>query len=101
MGIAGLFNSAMGLVSGATSFGLGSSAVKDIALAHGTGDESRVSKISIVLKRLILLLELLELYLLLYLHLGLVNLHLVVEILRQHLFGFHLQYFSLKFPLVK
>lgn len=54
MGIAGLFNSAMGLVSGATSFGLGSSAVKDIALAHGTGDESRVSKISIVLKRLIL-----------------------------------------------
>ena len=53
MGIAGLFNSTIGLISGATSFGLGSSAVKDIALADGTGDKIGVSKIAVVLKRLI------------------------------------------------
>jgi O-antigen/teichoic acid export membrane protein len=54
IGTAGLFNSTISLISGIISFGLGSSAVKDIALAHGTGDETRVSIITVVLNRLIL-----------------------------------------------
>jgi O-antigen/teichoic acid export membrane protein len=55
IGIVGLFNSSITLVTGLTSFGLSSSAVKDIADAQGSGDELRISTISIVLKRLILL----------------------------------------------
>lgn len=55
MGIAGLLNSSITLVTGLTNFGLGSSAVKDIATAQGTGDALRISIISVVLRRLILL----------------------------------------------
>jgi O-antigen/teichoic acid export membrane protein len=55
MGIAGLFNSSITLVTGLTNFGLGSSAVKDIANAHGSNDILKISKISVVLKRLILI----------------------------------------------
>jgi O-antigen/teichoic acid export membrane protein len=54
MGIAGLLNSSIGLLTGLTGFGLGSSAVKDIAIAHGTENESRISTVTVVLKRLIL-----------------------------------------------
>ena len=55
MGIAGLLNSSITLVTGLTNFGLGSSAVKDIANAHGSGDILKISTISVVLKRLILI----------------------------------------------
>jgi O-antigen/teichoic acid export membrane protein len=55
MGIAGLLNSSITLVTGLTNFGLGSSAVKDIANAHGSNDILKISKISVVLKRLILI----------------------------------------------
>jgi O-antigen/teichoic acid export membrane protein len=55
MGIAGLLNSSITLVTGLTNFGLGSSAVKDIANAHGSGDALRISTISVVLRRLILI----------------------------------------------
>ena len=55
MGIAGLFNSSITLVTGVTNFGLGSSALKDIANANGAGDGLRISTISIVLRRLILI----------------------------------------------
>jgi O-antigen/teichoic acid export membrane protein len=55
MGIAGLLNSSISLVTGLTNFGLGSSAVKDIANAHGSSDVLRISTISVVLRRLILI----------------------------------------------
>ena len=55
MGIVGLLNSSINLVTGLTNFGLASSAVKDIAGAHGTGDRLRFSKIFVVLRRLILI----------------------------------------------
>lgn len=42
MGIMGLFTSTTGIISSLTNFGLGTSAVKDIAAAYGTGDEKRV-----------------------------------------------------------
>jgi O-antigen/teichoic acid export membrane protein len=53
MGIAGLLTSTTGLVSSLTNFGLGTSAVKDIAQAHGTGDETRIAKTATVFKRLV------------------------------------------------
>lgn len=55
IGIVGLLNSSITLVTGLTNFGLGSSAVKDIANAQGSGDALRISTISVVLRRLILL----------------------------------------------
>ena len=55
MGIAGLLNSSITLVTGVTNFGIGSSGVKDIANAHGSGDVARISRISFVLRRLILI----------------------------------------------
>jgi O-antigen/teichoic acid export membrane protein len=55
IGIAGLLNSSITLVTGLTNFGLGSSGVKDIAKAHASGDIVRISTISIVLRRLILI----------------------------------------------
>jgi O-antigen/teichoic acid export membrane protein len=54
IGIVGLLNSSITLVTGLTNFGLGSSAVKDIANAKGSGDSLRISTISVVLRRLIL-----------------------------------------------
>jgi O-antigen/teichoic acid export membrane protein len=53
IGISGLLTSAIGLISGLTSFGLGTSGVKDIAAANSTGNETRISRIVIVLQRLI------------------------------------------------
>jgi len=55
IGIAGLLNSSITLVTGLTNFGLGSSGVKDIAKAHASGDIVRISTISVVLRRLILI----------------------------------------------
>jgi len=53
MGIVGLLTSTTGLVSSLTNFGLGTSAVKDIAEAHGAGDEARIAKTAAVFKKLV------------------------------------------------
>lgn len=44
MGIFGLLTSSSNLITSATSFGLGTSAVKDIAGANASGDTKRISK---------------------------------------------------------
>jgi O-antigen/teichoic acid export membrane protein len=51
MGIAGLLTSTTGLINGLTNFGLGTSAVKDVAAANATGDETRIATIVTVLQR--------------------------------------------------
>lgn len=53
MGIAGLFTSTAGLVSGLTNFGLGTSAVRNISEANTEGDRQRISKVITVLRRLV------------------------------------------------
>ena len=53
MGIIGLFASTIGFISGLTNFGIGISAVKDIATAHGSGNQTRISIIVITFKRLV------------------------------------------------
>lgn len=53
MGIAGLLTSTSSFVSMLTEFGLGTSAVKNIGFANGTGNPKRISTIIIVLRRLI------------------------------------------------
>jgi len=53
MGIVGLLTSSLGLISGLTNFGLGTSAVKYIAEANGIANETRIATITIVLRRLI------------------------------------------------
>ena len=53
MGIAGLLTSTTGLVSVLTNFGLGTSAVKDIAAANETGNENRIATIVKVFRRLV------------------------------------------------
>lgn len=51
MGIAGLLNSTTGLIGGLTNFGLGTSAVRDVASANSTGNETRIATVVTVLKR--------------------------------------------------
>ena len=51
MGIAGLLTSTTGLISGLTSFGLGTSAVKNIAAANGTGNQTRIAIVVTVFRR--------------------------------------------------
>jgi O-antigen/teichoic acid export membrane protein len=53
MGIAGLFTSAINLISGLTSFGLGTSAVKNVASANSDGDSFKISEIITTLRRLV------------------------------------------------
>lgn len=53
MGVAGLFTSTTSLVSGLTNFGLGTSAVRNISEANETGDYLKVSRVIIVLRRLV------------------------------------------------
>jgi len=53
MGIAGLLNSTIGLIGGLTNFGLGTSAVKNVAEANETGNGTRISTIITVLRRLV------------------------------------------------
>ncbi|NMB52972.1 MAG: oligosaccharide flippase family protein, partial [Bacteroidales bacterium] len=53
MGIAGLLNSTVGLISGITNFGLGTSAVKDISAAHATGNNDMIARVITVLRRLV------------------------------------------------
>ncbi len=53
MGIAGLLVSTTGFISTLTKFGLGTSAVKNVAAASATGDDTSVSKVVKVLRRLV------------------------------------------------
>ncbi|KEY18776.1 O-antigen translocase [Kaistella antarctica] len=51
MGIAGLLTTTIGFIAALTNFGLSTSAVKDIAEAHNSGDEERLRTVSTVFKR--------------------------------------------------
>lgn len=53
MGIAGLLNSTTGLIGALTNFGLGTSAVKDVAAASESGNEYRVAVVVKVMRRLV------------------------------------------------
>ncbi len=53
MGIVGLLTSTTGLISGLTNFGLGTSAVKNIAEAIGTKNEIRIATVVKVMRRLV------------------------------------------------
>ena len=53
MGVQGLFNSAIALMSGLTNFGLGTSAVKNVAAANGSGNSQRVAVVVKVLRRMV------------------------------------------------
>ncbi len=53
MGINSLLNSTTSFISGLTNFGLGTSAVKNVAAAYGTGNNERISTVVIVLRRLV------------------------------------------------
>jgi O-antigen/teichoic acid export membrane protein len=53
VGIQGLYTSATGFVQQLTSFGLSSSAVRNVAEAYGTGDRTRVAKVVYALRRLV------------------------------------------------
>lgn len=53
MGIAGLFNSSISIISGLTSFGLQTSAVKNISVANATGKVEKISLVISVFRRLI------------------------------------------------
>lgn len=53
MGIIGLLTSTLGLIGSATNFGLGTSAVKDIATAYATRDTERISTIVGVFRKLV------------------------------------------------
>ena len=53
MGISGLLYSTIGLIGGLTNFGLGTSAVKDISIAFGSGDQTRISIVVKVLRRIL------------------------------------------------
>jgi O-antigen/teichoic acid export membrane protein len=53
MGIMGLLNSTIGFIGYLTNFGLGTSAIKDIAAANTTEDSQRIAIIVTVFKRLV------------------------------------------------
>lgn len=53
MGIIGLLTSTLGLIASATNFGIGTSAVKDIAGAYATKDTVRISTIVGVFRKLV------------------------------------------------
>lgn len=53
MGIAGLLSSTTGLISSCTNFGIGTSAVRDISEANGTGDTRRISLVIGVFRKLV------------------------------------------------
>lgn len=53
MGIVGLLTSTTGFISALTNFGLGTSAVKNVAAAAATGDEAKVSTVVTVLRRVV------------------------------------------------
>jgi O-antigen/teichoic acid export membrane protein len=53
MGIAGLLNTTTNFVGSVTNFGLGVSAVRDVAAASSTNDEERIAKTVIIFRRLV------------------------------------------------
>lgn len=53
MGIMGLLTSTTGIISSLTNFGLGISAVKDIAAAYGTNDEKRIGTVITAFRRMV------------------------------------------------
>lgn len=53
MGILGLLTSTAGLVGSLSNFGLGTSAVRDIAAAMESGDQNRINKVVTVFRRLV------------------------------------------------
>jgi O-antigen/teichoic acid export membrane protein len=53
MGIMGLLTSTTGIISSLTNFGLGTSAVKDIAAAFGSGNEKRVGTVITAFRRMV------------------------------------------------
>jgi O-antigen/teichoic acid export membrane protein len=53
MGIMGLLTSTTGIISSMTNFGLGTSAVKDIAAVFGTENEKRVGVVITVIRQLV------------------------------------------------
>jgi len=53
MGLAGLLTSTTGFITALTNFGLGTSAVKNVAAAASTGDEIRVSTVVTILRKLV------------------------------------------------
>jgi O-antigen/teichoic acid export membrane protein len=53
MGVAGLLTSTTGLISSLTNFGLGTSAVRNIAEAHSSNDTERIAKTIAVLRKLV------------------------------------------------
>lgn len=53
MGLAGLFTATVGLISKITDFGLGVSAVRNVAASNKTGDEDKIALTITVLRRLV------------------------------------------------
>ena len=53
VGIQGLYTSATQLIQQSTSFGLSSSAVRNVAEANGTGDRNRIARVVYSLRRLV------------------------------------------------
>ncbi len=53
MGVMGLLSSTVGIVGSLTNFGLGTSAVKDIAAASATDDQAKIAETVTVLRRLV------------------------------------------------
>jgi O-antigen/teichoic acid export membrane protein len=53
MGIAGLLTSTTGMITALTNFGLGSSAVRNVAEAHAQQDRQRISVVVTTLRRLV------------------------------------------------
>lgn len=53
IGVEGLFNSTIGLISGITNFGLETSSIKNVAAANSTGDKIKIATIVTVLRRLV------------------------------------------------
>ena len=53
MGINGLLNSTTGMIASLTNFGLGTSAIKNVAAAHATGDAKRIGTVVGVMRKLV------------------------------------------------
>ncbi|MEP6951059.1 MAG: O-antigen translocase [Ginsengibacter sp.] len=51
MGIVGLLNDTINLIRGLTACGLGTSAVKNVAIAHASGDEQRIGEVVAVIRK--------------------------------------------------
>lgn len=53
MGIMGLFSSTIELVNGATNFGIGVSAVRDVSLANNASDKESISRIYSIISKIV------------------------------------------------